>query len=452
VTASNPNLCELDLDFGDVPLGVLERAVIQVKNNGTSPLDLSPVNGVLDPEFSVVDPSGEAVTPGGVGAITVDFRPDTARTVTSSFTFPTSGTNRSCPVSAGPTGSILTVEVTGNGIGNGIDSCFVAQPDTLDFGNTLLNTTATESLALINNCTAAVTAIVTIVGGGDQNLFTVTGAPATLNPGISATVNVFYRPLALELRSLARVTFVGSKGENAVVHLLGEPIGMALTVVPNPVDFGVVPLRTTAEVCTTVSNQANLSVDITGVSAFASENHAFAIASADDPNNFPQTPITLAGGASAQVCFSFTPPIAQQYSGQVTLVTTDPSGTNPTVELTGHGVGPQITCKPTSLDFGPIAEGMSSILAVFCTNTGTAVPGLNLRIDPPDVSSDVFSAQFDTSTNPYPDGGLDPGQEAQIDVTYAPILPSNDVATLFIYSNDAENDGLAISLTGQGTN
>ena len=48
-------------------------------------------------------------------------------------------------------------------------------------------------------------------------------------------------------------------------------------------------------------------------------------------------PVTIQAGANAKLCFSFTPPIAQDYNGQVTLATNDPSETGPVVQLSGQG-------------------------------------------------------------------------------------------------------------------
>jgi len=324
----------------------------------------------------------------------------------------------------------------------------------LDFGNTLINTSTQQSLTLTNNCAEAVAGIITTVEGGDANLFTTLNAPTALGVGASRILDIYYSPLTLETRSFANVTFVGSGGENAKVYLFGEPVGVALTVAPNPIDFGFVPLAATAVGCTTVSNQANVAVNVTGVSGFANEGGAFAVATTDDatpPNPF-SLPITLSGGDSAKVCFQFAPPISEQYSGQAVLTTTDPSGTNPVVELTGWGDGPQITCTPTSLDFGPIVDGGSSTLPVTCTNTGSDTPATNLIIQPPIASPVLFYAQFDTSINPYPLNGLAPGESAQIDVTYSPTEASNDTGTVSIRNNGGNGQPITIPLMGQGTN
>jgi hypothetical protein len=180
------------------------------------------------------------------------------------------------------------------------------------------------------------------IARSDLNLFLVDDAPATLGAGDSATVDLSYSPLELETRSLASVQFAGSDGEKTSLNLFGEPVSTALILAPNPVDFGFVPLTTTAVECTTVSNPANGSVTLTGISGFASEDGAFAVATIDDatppnPQTFPTTPIILAGGASAKVCFSFTPAANQEYTGHLTLVSDDPSGANPSVDLTGWG-------------------------------------------------------------------------------------------------------------------
>jgi len=230
---------------------------------------------------------------------------------------------------------------------------------------------------------------------------------------------------------------------------------VALTVAPNPCNFGFVPLKTTAVCCTTVSNQANVSVDITGVSAFASEGGAFAVATTDDatppnPQAFPGAAITIMGGESAKVCFAFTPPITQQYNGDMTLVSTDPSGMNPSLQLTGWGGGPQIQCLPASIDYGETLTHIITTVPVLCTNTGSPIPTTNLIIEPPTASPFAFSAQFDQTKNIYPLNGLAPGQSAQIDVSYTPSSRSGDKGTLFIESNGGRGTTLQIPLTGQG--
>ena len=212
-------------------------------------------------------------------------------------------------------------------------------PDTLDFDSTVINTVAKRTVMLENCSTASVTGITASLIGGDANLFVVDDAPAVLEPGASVTVDISYSPLALETRSVANVTFWGSGAAKVILNLFGEPVAFALTVAPNPCDFGHVALGTTAVCCSTVSNQANETVSISGVGSFDNEGGAFGVATTDDstPPNPQSFPINIPGGESAKVCFSFMPPIAQQYSGQATLLTNDPSGTNPIIQLAGWG-------------------------------------------------------------------------------------------------------------------
>ncbi len=457
--ATNPpnNPCEFDLNFGDVPIGLVDSVVVQVYNTGTGPLDLQQVDPTLDPEFGLNYPTPLPVPTQQFYPFTATFQPYKVGMVTSTITINTDGQNSLCPApAAGATGNTLTVVLTGNGI----QLSLVVQPNVLDFGNTLINTTSKKSVMLINKSTAAVTGITAAVIGGDMNLFTVDDAPTALGAGESATVDISYAPLALETRSLASVEFSGSDGEKAPLNLFGEPVAVALTVAPNPCDFGFVQLDPAppAVCCTTVSNQANVPVNITGVSEFNTEGDAFGVATTDDatptpnPQTFPTTPITVAGGESAKVCFSFVPPIIQQYSGQVTLVTNDPSGTNPVVNLTGWGGGPQISCLPGRIDYGQTLTHSITTVPVLCTNTGVAIPATNLVIDPPTASPVVFSAQFDQTKDIYPLNGLAPGQVAQIDVSYAPTTSSNDKGTLFIKSNGGKGTTVTIPLTGQGLN
>ncbi len=89
---------------------------------------------------------------------------------------------------------------------------------------------------------------------------------------------------------------------------------------------------------------------------------------------------------------------------------------------------------------------------MICTNTGSAIPGINLMIEPPTVSPDIFFAEFDETIDPYPLNGLGPGEKTQIDVGYAPTAVSSDLGTLFIKSNGGRGETLQVPLTAQGTN
>ncbi len=191
----------------------------------------------------------------------------------------------------------------------------------LDFGSTPLYASARKSVVIVNRSTTSlVTGITATVIGSDMNLFAVDGAPVTLGAGESAVIEIGYSPLELETRSLAGVEFAGSNGERAVLNLFGEPVSAALTLAPNPTDFGFVPPTTTAIACTTVSNPASVPVTLSGVSSFDADG-AFAVAATDDatppnPQTFPATPIVIAAGGNVPGSASPSRPVAvQQYTG-----------------------------------------------------------------------------------------------------------------------------------------
>ncbi len=297
-TATYPNPCEIDVDFGSVPIGLSDQATVEIVNAGSGALDLSQVNPALDPEFGLSYGAQQPIQPGEFGEFGVTFQPYKVGQVTSSFTIQTDGWNSACP--GGASNSSVTVKLTGTGT----PLSLVVQPNVIDFGNTLLNTTVKRSVVLVNESTSAVSAITASVIGSDASLFTVDNAPTTLAAGASATVDISYSPLALETRSLASVVFSGS--DSATVNLFGEPVGVALTLGPNPINFGYVPLDTNPAAigCIVVANQSNVPVSITGTSEFENEGGSFALATTDDatpPNPF-SLPITIQGGDSAKVC------------------------------------------------------------------------------------------------------------------------------------------------------
>jgi hypothetical protein len=214
-------------------------------------------------------------------------------------------------------------------------------PATLDFGNVEINAQVQRTLMLTEMAEVAATGINFDLSGGDSNLFTIGKVPGSLDAGASAQVTVTYAPLSLETSSNATLEFTDADGSSATVSLTGTPAGTALQLTPNPIDFGSVPLSTTVIQCVTVTANASVAVTVSHLASFADASGAFASSPIDGatPSNPAPIPVTIAAGASAEVCFSFTPTLAQTYDGQVTLVTDDPSGTDPIVFLTGNGGG-----------------------------------------------------------------------------------------------------------------
>ncbi len=332
-----PDPCEVDFDFGNLSVGLTSSETFTADNIGNGVLDVQATDAFLDPAFDARPTRRRHQSSPAAGhfQFSVSFSPSTNGLVTSTFDIPTDGVNPGCPGPPGASTSFLTVVLSGTGV----LPCLKVQPTTLDFGTTLINTTSKKSVMLTNMCAAAVTGIGSMIAGGDANLFTVDNAPTMLDADASATVDLSYSPLALENRSLASVTFSDSNSQKATLNLFGEPVGVALTVAPNPINCGAIAASSTAICCTTVTDQANVAVDINGVGNFADAAGVFGIATTDaaTPPNPIAFPIALAAGGSAEVCFTFTPATAEKYTGQATLETTDPSGTNPIIKLMGTG-------------------------------------------------------------------------------------------------------------------
>jgi len=118
--------CEIDVDFGNLPLGQASSATVRIENVATvsspecaaagSILELSQVNPTLDPEFTVDDGPRPPVPAGQFDQIEVGFQPYKAGQVQSTFTTQTDGANPMCPtLGSGGYGSFLTITLTGSG-------------------------------------------------------------------------------------------------------------------------------------------------------------------------------------------------------------------------------------------------------------------------------------------------------------------------------------------------
>ncbi len=260
----------------------------------------------------------------------------------------------------------------------GAAPCLVVSPSALDFDDVLVGDSSTKKVVLSNQCSTPVT-VVDLTLGGDWSLFSVSEVPETLGPSASALASVSFTPLALETRSGATVTLEGSDRGNANLNLSGESGGLALSVSPTAIDFGEVPLATTAIGCTTVANESSAAIDLTLVDFYGAGSYAVSPVDDSTPPRAAPIPVSVPSGGSAKVCFSFTPTTVGWDDVEETLFAGDPRLGFPNVYLQGWGAGPQISCTPLSIDMSQELDPRPP--PVVCTNVGSPPPGSPLIIN-----------------------------------------------------------------------
>ena len=251
ITGTVPGPCEVDVDFGVVPIGLASTATIQIQSQATRTVTFGAFTQP-DPELSV---SPDALRPLAAGIYTqlsVRFSPARSGELSSSFSIPTDLPSSVC----GSSSSSILVKLAGQGVQLSLS----VAPTTLDFGTVLRGESAVETVTLTNTSSVAVSGI-TAVTGTDASQFTAGSRPGCASRWrLSVAVQVTYAPTALEKQSDATVTFSGSAGESATLKVSGTPVGVALSSAR--LDFGYVPPGTTAIACTSVSNVADVAVTI----------------------------------------------------------------------------------------------------------------------------------------------------------------------------------------------
>src|SRR4051794_17039431 len=155
-------------------------------------------------------------------------------------------------------------ETLGAGLqGNAIKPGLIAAPATLDFGDVAVGTDKYLTVNVTNTGTTdeTITAVT-----GPAAPFTAAGLPTVgtvVRPGQSVGVSVTYRPEAAGT-DMSSITVTGPQGD-ATARLTGTgAIGLAqLSITPESLSFGAVPVGGSATRTLAVANSGNLPVTIT---------------------------------------------------------------------------------------------------------------------------------------------------------------------------------------------
>ncbi len=430
------------VDFGEVPVGQGEDTTVSLADTGTSPLQILGVDAPTDAEFGVSLSPGTSIGQGQTPlAIPVTFKPFSVGDKTA--------------VVVVHTDSQSVANVTLNMKGQGVALKLGVDPQTLDFGTVVVHTSLTLPVTLTNNSVIDLQITPGQMQGNNTTLFSLMETSTfTLKAGQAQAIHLTFSPQIATAQGVDDTAFfilTPSIGTPVTVTLKGQSSQSGLTFSPNPLDFNFVQPGAERALPLHIKNIGNQQINISSISITNSDG-AFAIAT-----GAPQT-AQLAGGQQIDVEVNFQPPNGQHYLGQLQVISNDNPG-QVNIPLQGYGGGAAITCNPSSLAFGIVATGFTSVLPVICTNTGSDVllggapdPNAELVIDPAHLTiqgqGGVFTAAIDPKA---PQGPLTAGKSTQIDVSYTPTGTESDSANLTVTSNVTTPPAPPVlSLTGQG--
>ena len=141
-----------------------------------------------------------------------------------------------------------------------------------------------------------------------------------------------------------------------------------------------------------------------------------------------------------EVTVTFAPEDIGDFTATLTINSNDPENGNVTITVSGIGTA-AIGVDPDTLDFGEIMEGESEDLTLIISNGG----GVNLTVSDILVEGDYFSTNFEN------DIVIEPDDNYELIVSFAPEVIGHFAGTLTITSNFPDGYESVVSLNGIGS-
>ena len=212
------------------------------------------------------------------------------------------------------------------------------------------------------------------------------------------------------------------------LSLLGAPAYAQLKATPNAINFGDEPVGSQHTVSVTLAN--NSSGSSFRIAAVSSSTAEFSLSR-------PPLPVTLAPDHALTITVTFAPVAASTYSG--TLEFTTRHGSMVKVALSGTGTQPAHSQGKlgfnSSLSFGTVAMGSTSIQTLNLSNSGSAgVSVSNVSLSGPTVTLTGLSSGM----------VLAPGQSVAVQASFSPASSGNLNGRITITSNASNSPAVVV--------
>ncbi|MBM4379288.1 MAG: choice-of-anchor D domain-containing protein, partial [Deltaproteobacteria bacterium] len=328
-----------EVDFGAVQVGGTAHRSLQLTNDGRTPLTVLSVGGAAGP-FAL-----SGVAPGDV------LPPASSRPVTLTF----------APGAEVAEEAELLVEVDSPGTravrarGVGGQARLEASPLFVDFGSVELPGRASQQVVLRNAGNVAAEPLLAL-GGDAPDAFSVTSAPGVLLPGEERPVGLLFHPLQLGLARAGLEVRACAACPPLEVGLQGMGSAGIVSVAPQRLDFGRVPVGNTAVLKLSVSHNGTTPLTFLPPVIQGTAAAPFTVLSA------PALPgDQLLPGMVVEVVVQFAPAAAGKVAGAWLRLPLKASNTDGRVDvpLSGEGGGGCVLVLPRELDFGTVPQGMT---------------------------------------------------------------------------------------------
>jgi hypothetical protein len=313
-------------------------------------------------------------------------------------------------------------------------AAFQVNPTALNFGSVGVGKKATQTIAVANTGTTAVSITQATLSNPQFSLTGVT-LPMSIGTGQSGNFTVGVTPSTAGTLT-GTLTVQGSGGAApAVVNLSATAVAPApqISLSSTAVQFGTVGLGSTSNLNVTISNSGIADLTISVVSLTGAEFSVSGIT----------TPKTLTAGQSAQAVLTFKPIVGGAAAATLSITSNDALNSTMNVALNGTGSTAafgQLQANPPSVSFGSVSTGSNVTQQVTLSNTGTVAVHIS--------GIAVTGAGFRTNgiTTPFT---LNAAATAILNVVFAPTTGGGASGNVSVTS-DATNSPLSIALTGTG--
>ncbi|MCB9646747.1 MAG: choice-of-anchor D domain-containing protein [Deltaproteobacteria bacterium] len=425
--------------FGNVQVGTEATIVVLVRNTGNATLVLDGVSrGEPFDEAFDFDIDRTSIPPSGVAQLSVSFAPAQLGQHVAQLIV------RSGDIRVDD----QTIEITGTGV----TTTLVVDPESLSFGNVVINTIKALPITVSNtsNIDASIELVegsnLTRCDGSDDAAFCVLLRDRNIGPdgrfslraGESTTMEVQFSPVIAGTRERGAFTLraCASAACEVQVRLDGVGVEGGLRCDPAVLDFGQVNPGSCLTRSVACENIANAQIAIVGWGPSSGAGQA----TSPDFSFEPSSVRVLNEGEAVEVDVTYCPGDLGSDVGNLQIETDQALGNRDVfIRLRGAGGGPDIEVLPSQLDFGLVSLVAPARRSVLITNLG---------FDDLEISDIQATGAFRA-----PGSGatvIPPGGAYEVVVEFHPVAVGPVESELLIRSNDQDEAELRIPLIGEG--